>query len=330
MSSHSDSDDKSNTIGLMDAQNGKYCSTNLKLLDDMICWWKTHKPTIHMNPDVVAKYDRIILQLKNYREDVSDKINTSKCYARLARDLHESHICKNSKFMAAEKQANDAQRELCQTLDDSGHYIQALITKWFLEGDYFKIEDLEVKGVGYDFDIEVTDKHGNKYNIEVWYGQSKLNHAIRESTTIIRGCQETIHSDPGSVPDRFNGVVSDHGSVSLDSNHDLPKVWKKLDQLRNDHVGFLIACRPRNSSLMGFKSDFPIVPQKCIPPNKCIVVLDFDGGSAFGERGAGYVVHHPNFAHIEVAKKIIQILGFRYDPDRYTEKVQTLKQFNLL
>ena len=80
---------------------------------------------------------------------------------------------------------------------------------------------------------------------------------------------------------------------------------------------------------MGFKSDFPIVPQKCIPPNKCIVVLDFDGGSAFGERGAGYMVHHPHFAHLEVTKKIIQVLGFRYDPDRYIEKVQTLKQFNL-
>ena len=68
MSSHSNSDDKSNTIGLMDARNGEYYSTNLKLLDDVICWWETHKTTIHMDPDVATKSDRIISQLKNYRE----------------------------------------------------------------------------------------------------------------------------------------------------------------------------------------------------------------------------------------------------------------------
>ena len=330
MSSHSNSDDKSNTIGLMDALNGECCSINLKLVDDVICWWKTHKTTVHMDLDVVTKYDGIISQLKHYRKDISNKIDTSKRSASLARTLHESHGCKSSKTIDAEKQAIDAQRELCQTLDGSGHYIQALITKWFLEGDYFKIEDLEVRSVDYDFDIEVADKHGDKYDIEVWYGQSQLNHAIRESMTIIRGCREAIHSYPGSVPTRFNNVVSNHGSVSMDPSHDLPKVWKKLDQLRNDHVGFLIACRPRNDfPIMWFKSDFPIVSQERIPPNKCIVVLDFDGGSAFGKRGAGYMVHHPHFAHLEVAKKIIQVLGFRYDPDRYIEKVQALKQFNL-
>ena len=306
-------------------------SANLKLLDDMIRWWKENSKYIHTDLAVVAKCNsRILSQLENYRGVFYNKFRTFKQCLVLAGELYRSHGCESNEFRDAERQVNEMQKDLERTLDSYGHGVQALITQWFHEDEYFTITDVEVKGPGYDFDVEIADKHGNKFDVEVWSGQSKIHHATRESATIAGVYGGIVHSQRGAVPDRLSDVASNLGGVSLDSKHDLPKVWEKLTQLRDDHVGFLIACR-RGSDFptMLWESDFPIVPQELIPPNKCIIVLDFDGDPVFGERETGYVVHHPDFGQPEVARKIIQSLGFKYDQDRYTRKIQMLKELNL-
>ena len=306
-------------------------SAYLKLLDDMICWWKENSKHIHTDPAIVAKCNsRILSQLENYRGVFYNKVRTFKQCLVLADKLYRSHGYESSELRNAVRQANTMQRGLERTLDSYGHIVQALITQWFHEDEYFTITDVEVKGAGYDFDVEVADKHGNKFDVEVWSGQSKIHHATRESAQIVGVYGGIVRSQPGAVPDRLSDVLSELGGASLDSKHDLPKVLEKLAQLRDDRVGFLIACRRGNDlPTMFCGSNFPIVPQELIPPNKCIIVLDCDGSLVFGERGAGYVVHHPDFGQPEVARKIIQSLGFRYDQDRYTRKAQMFKELNL-
>ena len=306
-------------------------SAHLKRLDSMIHWWKENIKYIHMDPAVVAKCDsRIFSQLENYRAVFYNKVRTFKqCLVR-AEELHRSHGYKSNELRNAIEQADKMQRELERTLDSCGHVVQALITKWFHEDEYFMITDVEVKGAGYDFDIEVADRYGNRFDVEVWSGQSKIHHATRESASIVGVYDGIIHSHPGTVPNRLSDVASNHGGISLDSKHDLPKIEEKLTQMRDDHVGFLVACRlGGDHPTMLWGSNFPIVPLELIPPNKCIIVLDFDSGSAFGKRGTGYVLHHPDFGQPEVARNIIRSLGFKYDQDRYARKVQMFNELNL-
>ena len=306
-------------------------SVNLKRLESMICWWKENSKYIHTDPAVVAKCNnRILSQLEIYRGVLYDKFRTFKQCLALAVELQGSHGGESNEFRNSERQVNKMQRDLERTLDSCGHVVQALITKWFHEDEYFMITDVEVKGAGYDFDIEVADRCGNRFDVEVWSGQSKIHHATRESASIVGVYDGIIHSHPGTVPNRLNDVASNHGGVSLDSKHDLPKIWAKLAQLRNDHIGFLIACRPGNDlPTMLWGSNFPIVPLDLMPPNKCIIVLDFDGGPAFRKRGTGYALHHPDFGQQEVARNIIRSLGFKYDQDGYARKVQTFNELNL-
>ena len=69
------------------------------------------------------------------------------------------------------------------------------------------------------------------------------------------------------------------------------------------------------------------MPLESIQTNKCIIVLDFDGGTVFGKRAIGYLIHHLNFNQPsrDVARKIIRSLGFKYDQSRYTQKVNLVK-----
>jgi len=139
-----------------------------------------------------------------------------------------------------------------------------------------------------------------------------------------------LHDDPGSVPDRFADIASEQGGVSMDSKHDLPKIWEKLEQLPDNRVGFLVACRNgSNYTAMLWGTDFPIVQTECIPPNKCIIVLIFGGDADFGKRGTAFTVHHPDFEPVETTREVIRSLGFTYDQDIYTRKRQQFEQFDL-
>ena len=116
----------------------------------------------------------------------------------------------------------------------------------------------------------------------------------------------------------------------MDSKHDLPKIWEKLEQLPDNRVGFLVACRNgSNYTAMLWGTDFPIVQTECIPPNKCIIVLIFGGDADFGKRGTAFTVHHPDFEPVETTREVIRSLGFTYDQDIYTRKRQQFEQFDL-
>ena len=186
-----------------------------------------------------------------------------------------------------------------------------------------------MKGTGYDFDVEIADEHGYRYCIEVWLGQNKYSYATKESTSIVGVYDGVVHSDLGSVPERLSDVASDRGGISADPKHDLPKIWRKLAQLPDNRVGFLVACRRGGSRIQIGRTDFPIVSPEYMPPNKCIIVLNFGGDGVPGGRGSAFVVHHPDFKLVEVAKEIIRSLEFKHDQDVYAEKTWLLEQCGL-
>ncbi len=308
-------------------------SAMFKMLNHMISWCRINQNNIHSDPAVVAKFDKKVVQrLEKYRDDVYDQIEDLKQYMVCAMESSKVGL-ESEEFMNVEKRTSELQRVLERMLDSSGRYTQPLVTRWFHEDDYFTITDVEVEGSGYNFDLGVADKHGDEYDVEIWNGQSKHHHATRETTTIMGCYQGNVHSYPGGVPSHLSDVASDNGAFSLDSKHDLPKVLDKLNNLRDNHAGFLIACRqgPRsNFSAALWGTDFPIVPLGLISPNKCIIVLNVSNSAAFGERDTAFVVHHPAFRPVEVARKMIQSLGFKHDQDIYARKTQLFKQFNLV
>ena len=159
-------------------------STTIKKINCMIDWWVTNQSDISVDPTAAAKCGRIILQLKNYRNDVCDKFVILKHSMTHARESykrgHESNEFKN-----AEMRVNEIHRELSRTLDAAGHYFQALVTRWFHENDCFTITDMEVKDNDNDFDVEIADEYGSKYCVEVWQGQSKSYYGMEESAWII-------------------------------------------------------------------------------------------------------------------------------------------------
>ena len=298
-------------------------------LDDLIHWWKDYKQNGCSNPVLVSKCDRMIVPLEEYRRDLGGKVRTMIIHLVEQLRLHELHgwcectVCSNTDALA-----NNAQRELERSIDDMGRYIQPLVTRWFLEDDHFSVMDWEIDGSDYNFDILIADGHGDEYDVEVWFGHNKRHHALRESTRLVGGRKGDLHIDRGSVPDRLKDVATDLGGISMRSKPDLPKIMDKLGQLRDEHTGFLIACRQRAGLIEMTSTDFPIVPPEDIPTNKCIIVLDFDGEMVFGKRGTGYLVYHPSFnpSYREVARKIVQSLGFKYDQNRYTQKKGFMKE----
>ena len=301
----------------------------IKEINCMISWWRINLNNIHADPDVVYKCSRIIRQLENYRNEVYGKFVEFKRSLIHAKYAYR-HGPESGEFRDAEKRANKLQRELIRMSEAAGHYAQAMVTKWFYEDDYFTIIDVEAKDGRYDFDIEIADKCNNHYCVEVWQGQSKHHHVTRETVSIMGIYDGILHHDPGSVPDRFADIASEQGGVNMDSKHDLPKVWEKLEQLPDNCGGFLIACRNGNNyTTMVCGIDFPIVQVEHMPRNKCIIVLIFGGDTDFGKRGTAFTLHHPDFESTEVARKMIRSLGFTYNQDVYARKRQRFEQFNL-
>ena len=311
--------------------NRVICAFNagIKEINCMISWWSINLHNIHANPDVVSKCSRIIRQLENYRNEVCGKfveLKRSSIHAEYA----YRHGPESDEFRDAVKRANKLRRELVRMSEAAGHYYQAMVTKWFYEDDYFTIIDVEVKDGRYDFDIEIADKCNNHYCVEVWQGQSKHHHVTREKASIVGIYDGIPHHDPGSVPDRFTDMASERGGVDMDSKHDLPKIWEKLEQLPDNCEGFLIACRnTANYTTMVCGIDFPTVPVDRLPRNKCIIVLIFGGDTDFGKRGTAFPLHHPDFESTEVARKVIRSLGFTYSQYAYNRKRQLFEQFDL-
>lgn len=306
----------------------KYLS-DFRPLDDMIQWWKDYKKNGCSNQTLVEKCDRLIIPLEKYRKDLGNKVRTYAQSADSAIEMQRMYGRESNEFKDAEILFNQKKRQIVSTIDGCGRHVQALVTRWFLEDDHFKVVDMEMQGQGYDFDILIADEYDDRYDVEVWFGHNKRHHAARESTMIFGGSKDNPHIDYGSVPVRLKNVASDQGEINMNSAPDLPNVMKKLGQLRDEHTGFLIACRPQAIPPEITATDFPTVLPESIQTNKCIIVLDFDGGGVFGKRGTGYLIHHPDFdqSSRNVAKKIIQSLGFKYDQSIYTQKVNLAKRF---
>lgn len=303
-------------------------SRRLAIVNCMISWWTINQNHVHEDPNVAAKCGRVIRQLENYRNSVYGK--SAEFRQHMARVVESyKHRVESSGFKNDARRADELARELCRAFDNNGHYFQALITKRFHESDQFEITDVEVKDGSYDFDVEIADGRGCRYCIEVWLGQTKYSYATKEGTSIVGVYDGGVYSDPGSVPDRLADVASDRGGISIDSEHDLPKIWRKLAQLPGNRVGFLVACRRNGNRILLGRTDFPIVPPECMPPNKCIIVLNFGGDEAPGGHGSAFIVHHPDFKLVKVAKKIIQSLEFKHDQGVYAEKIRLLKQYDL-
>ena len=287
-------------------------SRRMRWLYDMIRWWARNQNKIHTDPIINKKCNRMLLQLTNYREDVNSKTKHLKQCINFGIQAYKEHGPESNKFKEIEKSCGDAQRALIEAETCSGHYIQALITKWFYESNCFTITDIEVKDDNYDFDLEIADELGNKYDAEIWRSTSKYNHALQMTAEITGIYQGKVHSCSGIIPPRFSDVASTRNDIREDFNFDLPKINKKMKQMRDDHVGFLIVSR----------DGFNLLPVDSgnIPRNKCMIVLCHISDWSFGKRGFGYTVHRPNFEHVDVAIKIIRSLKFTYEQDWHNEK----------
>lgn len=311
-----------------ESDRARLLSARIKEMNCMISWCTINQECIHKDPNVTIKFSRIIRQLENYRNDLCSKYAEYKQLVVHARKLIKCGS-ESREFKNVEKEYNDLLRELQRMFDNAGHLYQALITKQFHKDKYFTITDIEVSGDDYNFDIEIADEDGSRYCIEVWQGYNKLHYAMNDSTALMGVYNGKIHVDKGSVPDRLANVKSSLGGISMSSKHDLPKIWKKIEQLPDDRTGFLIAVRrSSNHPIDIWGTSFPIVPPERMPPNKCIIVANIDAGATSEKLGTAFLIHHPNFKP-EVAKKIIRSLKFKFDQNTYTEKKQNYKQFDL-
>ncbi|MCY4490370.1 MAG: hypothetical protein OXC46_02780 [Thaumarchaeota archaeon] len=260
----------------------------------------------------------MIRQLENYRNGACDKFTELKQSLSHAKNARINGL--KSDELVAINQTIKLSNELEQMFESAGHYYQALVTMWIHENRNYTIMGVEVNDGKCDFDIEIADKHDERYCVEVWQGHSIHNYASQEMACNVM-FHNGIHNYPGSRSDGFSNIITKRGSANMDSKYDLPKVQKKLSQLPGDRVGFLIACRDnRNFTAMMCGTDFPTVSPESMPCNKCIIVLIFSGSMDFGKRGTAFIIHHPNFEHTKTARNIIQSLGFEYDQDVYTRR----------
>ena len=207
---------------------------------------------------------------------------------------------------------------------------QALVTQWLHENGCFTITGVEVENDnGSKFDIEVADGSAGRYCIEVWYGRCKIQHALEDSAADL--CMGEVSlgpwSNPKPLPKDLREVVL-NDPFNMSSKYDIPKIYDKLAQLPNDRPGFLVVCRDDWHSPLRPEgaTSFPVVPPKNIPDNKCIIVLEFNGGLAPNKHGIACIVHHPTFQHVETAKRLIRALNFSHDQSIYDKRISYAKK----
>ncbi len=156
-----------------------------------------------------------------------------------------------------------------------GHRYHAESIKRFVEGGKFAVTDIEVKGKGFDVDIQL-----NCYiNLQIWHGASVSTHNIEK------------------------GKVSNLGGVETDWDKDLQKIKVKLNQLPETGVGLLIC--------YDYKFGIVLLPEWVdeIPPNKALAELQaVDYG--FGPQGESTLYYSDRFDKLPLAKKILLALGY--------------------
>lgn len=294
--------------------------TIIRPLDDLILWWGYAQDEICKNERMSKEYDDLTKKVKDYRR---------KTYDALTEDYHLKyaifHICSLRLLNGSLEQSlgtikdcfcgrwGDTQRRLGRV--NAGFAVQALVTKWFHEVG-FQIADIEVKHKDsedreHNFDAEIEDKSGSKYDIEVWHGRGVMPHERDSSAdNYLLDKGGTILCEVKGVWNESMKYVSEHGGIGDDADANRLNLGKKIKQLRRDRVGFVIACTRRE---MPFES--LLVPPSWgsnLPDKKCVIVLLLGDGDTqtVEKRGIGYVVHSRGFEAVEAAKNIIRSLKF--------------------
>ena len=298
--------------------------------DKLICWLKVNEGNICKNPQMTKKYRELIKKIENCRKEAFE-LGTKRCYLEQVMLCISKLNVKPDQYLDIIKECiSDQLGDIKRRIDNvfkTGFFTQGIVTRWFYESEYQIIDIEKGKKKEYDFDIEIEDKNGNRYDIEVWERGGIIEHKIKDS--MFRIAQD----ENGNIISKYKGVnkdtkyVSELGGVSdgpvLD---DLCKLLKKIKQLRKGHTGFLIACGIGKEISAKLPLHHPGIPSEWglrLPEKKCVIVLRFD--DLLSEtRGIGYIVHPPRFDNIETAKNIIQSLKFEYVKD--SDVIKRLKE----
>lgn len=289
-------------------------------LDGLVCWWKHEQGKICKTQHMIKEYNALTGNIEDYRRKTHDVLTEEYhlkyaifhiCSVRLLKskpdqDLETAKDCFCRRW-------GDAKRRLGHI--NAGFAIQVLVTRWIYEAG-FPIADIEVKhrdskGCEHSFDVEMEDKNGDKYDVEIWHGRGVMAHERDSSAdsylTDLKGrplCREK------GVWKESMKYVSEHGGIGDDSDANWRNLMKKIRQLRKDHDGFVIACMGRE--LPPTPQFIPMSWGPKLPPKKCIIVLQLDGGDAqtAERRGIGYVVPSPGFDST-AAESIIRSMKFK-------------------
>lgn len=295
---------------------------DLHWIDKLLGWWGESEADICQTLGMVKKYRDLGRQIKDYRRRACNLKTVMRHTAQIINSIDELRRIGHKMTHGLEPTQDDfcrrwadAERELDLLATRAGFVTQARITRWLHEGG-FKITDIEVEHDGgkHSFDIEIEDGAGCVYDIEVWQDTGLLAHREQRNRMRILAKGNRILCEDQGAWDKGAEHVSKHGGIDNDAEANLATLLEKVEQLREDSVGVVMAC---------IRPELPIhptlIPQawgRRLPEDKCVIVLRFgDGGRTKERRGVGYLVCSPGFGHVEAARKIIESLRFEYVED---------------
>lgn len=161
----------------------------------------------------------------------------------------------------------------------TGHLFHAESIKRLAEDGTFSVTDVEVKGKGFDIDIQLN----GWINLQIWHGASVSTHNIEKAK------------------------VSSIGGVETDWDKDEEKIRSKLDQLPNEGFGLLIC--------YDYKFGIVLLPEWTdeIPSNKALAELQVvDYG--YGPQGESILYCSQKFGYVQLAKDVLLALGYPVKP----------------
>ena len=300
--------------------NADPCS-DLKPTDELLKWWKKMEPDICCKADMTKKYRNIAKRIEDFRSKMCNLMTVRRYLEQIINSIDELNQMNHSLVQDLGstyddfcKRWADNSRKMDRLTSGAGFAIQALVTKWFYEAG-FQIADIEVEHEDNDgkhsFDIEIKDESGTTYDVEVWQGTGPLAYEEqRAETRALHKGNRMLCKDDGEWDERMK-YVSEYGGIGDDADANFRTLIKKMDQMRKNHTGIVVACIRRE-----LKPDLTLIPKEWgprLPENRCVIALRIgDGGYTEERRGTGYLVCSPKFAHTEAVKAMIESLKFEY------------------
>lgn len=294
---------------------------DLKLVDELLEWWAANETSICWKPDMVEKYLNLAKKIEDYRRKACDLMTARRHIAQIIDSIDELRQM-NYKLMQDLgpvqddfcKRWADNIRALDRLANGAGFTTQALVTRWFHEAG-FRITDIEVEHENaegaHSFDIEIEDKDGNTYDIEVWQGTGSLAYEVQLTKMRALNKNGRILCDDRGAWDERMEYVSKYGGIGDDADANFRILTRKMGQMREGHTGLVVACIRRE-----LRPDLTLIPKEWgphLPENRCIIALRIgDGECTEEQRGTGYLVCSPKFDHVEETKAMIASLKFEY------------------